>query len=316
MPYGQLRGPTYHGIVVGSLLNVAASIVGVYILLALITSHVTEQIGALFNRRGTNLYDGIRTLVGDAELLAHIYRHPLISNLAPSTNRKPSYIPSRVFTLSFVDGIRDLFTKDANNAVLRLPGIIAAPSELLGDIVQRVGGMPEGKLKQTLVTILQNADGTYEGFLKGVDNLFDSSMQRVSGWYKRWAAAVLAVIGAIIVIAVNADTIAIFQAFANSPEQAASYARAVAGLGNTAAAADLARALPPIDLAWHFPPAGGWWEKILGLLLTWFAVLLGAPFWFDLVQLIVPVRMTGNKPLPAASPATHEVRDVQTEATV
>lgn len=286
-----------------------------YILLALITSHVTEQIGAFFNRRGVNLYEGIRTLVGDADLLAHIYRHPLIANLAPSTNRKPSYIPSRVFSLSFVDGIRDLYTKDASGAVLRLPGIIAAPNELLSDLVQRVGGMPEGKLKQTLVTILQNADGTYEGFLTGVDHLFDSSMQRVSGWYKRWAAAVLAVIAAIIVIAVNADTIAIFQAFANNPAQAAAYAHAVANLGNTPAAADLARALPPIDLAWHIPPAGGWWQKVVGLLLTWFAVLLGAPFWFDLVQLIVPVRMAGTKPLPAAAaPATQEVRDVQSGA--
>lgn len=298
-------------------MNVAAALVGVYILLALITSHLTEQVGALLNQRGVKLFQGIETLVGDEALISHIYRHPLISNLAPTPTRKPSYIPTRVFTLSFVDGIRDVFTKDAQGTLIAAPAILATPHELLNDIVQRVGIMPDGKLKQTLVTTLQNADGTYEGFLRGVDTLFDSAMDRVSGWYKRWASAVLAGIAAIVVVALNADTVAIFQAFANSPQQAAAYAHAIQSLGNAPSAADLARALPPIDLAWHLPLAGGqWWPKFLGLLLTWFAVLLGAPFWFNLLQFIVPVRLSGNKPAPNASTSsTHDARDVQSEAT-
>jgi|GEM_PF-2739525 len=312
MPYRRFAERFYDETALGSLVNVAAALIGVYILLALITSHLIEQIGALLNQRGVKLYQGIRALVGDAQLLTHVYDHPLISNLSANPARKPSYIPTRVFTLSFIDGIRDLFTKGPDNAVLQLPAILATPQELLNDIVRRVGGMPDGKLRQTLITTLQNADGTYEGFLRGVDALFEASMQRVSGWYKRWASAVLAALAAIIVIVLNADTLAIFRAFANSPAQAVAYAHAIQSLGNAPSAADLAHALPPIDLAWHFPPAGGWWQKILGLLITWFAVLLGAPFWFDLLQALVPVRMCGDKPAQSAvAPATGDVRDVQ-----
>jgi hypothetical protein len=312
----------------GSLLNVAAAIVGVYIILALITSHITEQIGAMLDMRGQKLYDGIKALVTDAQalqaaagkqpdaLVTYIYEHPLISNISASPKHKPSYIPTRVFTLSFIDGVRDIFTHDSENNVLRLPEILAAPPELLADLARRAGGMPDGNLKRTLVTVLQNNDSTYEGALKGIDALFDSAMQRVSGWYKRWAAAVLAVVGAIIVIALNADTIAIIQSFSASPAQTAAYVSAVEKLGNNASVAELVRALPPIDLAWHFPLAGGWWPKIVGLLLTWFAVLLGAPFWFSLLQTIVPVRLSGDKPAPATgTPSTRDVRDVQSAAT-
>jgi hypothetical protein len=307
-----------------SLLNVAAAIVGVYIILALITSHITEQIGALFNQRGQKLYDGIKSLVTDAQALQavggkqpdafvqYMYEHPLISNISSSPARKPSYIPSRVFTLSFIDGIRDFFTRDGENNVLRIPEILATPPELLADLARRAAGMPDGNLKRTLVTVLQNADGTYEGVLRGIDALFDSAMQRVSGWYKRWASAVLAAVGAIIVIALNADTIGIIQSFSANPAQTAAFVSAAGKTTSSSAVPELIRALPPIDLAWHFPLAGGWWPKIAGLLLTWFAVLLGAPFWFNLLQLVVPVRLSGDKPSPASTPpTTSDVRDVQ-----
>jgi hypothetical protein len=37
-------------------------------------------------------------------------------------------------------------------------------------------------------------------------------------------------------------------------------------------------------------------SKIIGLLLTAFAISLGAPFWFDLLGIFVQIRGTGQKP--------------------
>jgi len=49
------------------------------------------------------------------------------------------------------------------------------------------------------------------------------------------------------------------------------------------------------DLNWS---AGGWTilQKIVGFLLTGLALSLGAPFWFDLLNKFVNLRVSGTKP--------------------
>jgi hypothetical protein len=42
--------------------------------------------------------------------------------------------------------------------------------------------------------------------------------------------------------------------------------------------------------------AGGWLLKILGIALSSFAIALGAPFWFDVLNKIINVRLSGNPP--------------------
>ena len=39
-----------------------------------------------------------------------------------------------------------------------------------------------------------------------------------------------------------------------------------------------------------------WFTKLLGILVTTVAVSLGAPFWFDLLNKLVNLRMSGDKP--------------------
>jgi len=45
----------------------------------------------------------------------------------------------------------------------------------------------------------------------------------------------------------------------------------------------------------------GLWLKLLGLIITTVAILLGAPFWFDVLGAIVNVRSAGTKPPPSTS---------------
>jgi hypothetical protein len=52
-----------------------------------------------------------------------------------------------------------------------------------------------------------------------------------------------------------------------------------------------------IPLGWTAAPQGGEWvNKIIGLILTIFAISLGAPFWFDVLNKIVPIRSVGASP--------------------
>ena len=53
-----------------------------------------------------------------------------------------------------------------------------------------------------------------------------------------------------------------------------------------------------------------WLAKLIGLLLTVGAAMLGAPFWFDLLSKLVRVRATGAPP-----PATDAVRTGEGEQT-
>lgn len=43
-------------------------------------------------------------------------------------------------------------------------------------------------------------------------------------------------------------------------------------------------------------------SKVLGLLLTTLALTLGAPFWFDMINKLVNIRSSGNKPASTANP--------------
>jgi hypothetical protein len=48
---------------------------------------------------------------------------------------------------------------------------------------------------------------------------------------------------------------------------------------------------------------GTWWIwKILGLLATALAISQGAPFWFDLLQKAVNLRLAGSPPPTTAAP--------------
>ncbi len=47
---------------------------------------------------------------------------------------------------------------------------------------------------------------------------------------------------------------------------------------------------------------GDWWNKIAALALTAFAVSLGAPVWFDLLNRFMNIRAGGKSPEEKAKP--------------
>jgi hypothetical protein len=53
-----------------------------------------------------------------------------------------------------------------------------------------------------------------------------------------------------------------------------------------------------IPMGWKSRPShpGEWWNKLAGLALTAFAVSLGAPFWFDLLNRFMNIRSAGKSP--------------------
>lgn len=332
-------------------INVIIALVGVYILFALITSNITERIGALLNQRGEKLYAGIVQLVGDAQTLTaaggsapaalsqfggeaktalanYMYSHPLILTLSSPKGGKPAYIPTRTFTLSFIDGFRHFFDQDAKGAPIALPQLLATPPQLFADFAIRVDGLPNGPLKQSLTIAIRQTNQDYDALLKHIDEWFESGMQRVSGWYKRWSSGIVVAVGAVLVILFNVDTFAIVRQLVHDQNVAAAAANMAKNLNTSSSLTDALNQLVSanVPLSWQGSDFTGteriwdnfrWLPKLGGLSITLAAVSLGAPFWFDLLQAIVPVRLTGDKPA-ATNPqttATRDVRDVQSATT-
>ena len=315
------------------LLTIAGGVMSVYILLALITSHVCEWVSAFTNQRGHLLERAIVVLLGGVQrdptraaatkaLVDHLYEHPLMGNLGASKGRLPSYIPARTFSVSLVASLRDYTAALASSAATEtaakgLPPF-STPDVLLDDLKARIVALPDDPLKTTLVTVLQGTKNDYDAALAAIDGWFDAQMDRVSGAYKRWSGIVQAIIALIVVAALNSDTLNLItqlHGVANAPAlmDAAKSANGQALIdavqsSNGRSTSQLLTGLSDagVTVGWSVVPhgAGQWLMKIAGLAITWLAVLMGAPFWFDVLKQVVPVRMAGTKPVTTGDEAS------------
>ncbi len=302
-----------------TLIAVAGGLIAVYAIFALITSHVGEWIANAQNKRGETLFQGIQDLLSATKqplgvalpaagktLADYLYEHPLISNLG--TKKKPSYIAARTFTLSLIGSLRDFTLKvDPVTNKPAIPALSAAPPELLNDLNARIESLDlNDPLRKSLTLVIEGANGEYHDVLKGIDGWYDSQMDRICGNYKRWTAYWQTGIALVVVALFNIDTIALAHQFLHATALADAVTGVARGAAGTPSSADskllddLVKTGLPIG--WNPPilvDGEAWWAKIAGILISWFAVMMGAPFWFDLLKKFVPVRQTGTKPQPS-----------------
>jgi hypothetical protein len=107
----------------------------------------------------------------------------------------PSYIPAQ----SFAQAIIDLVVPDKSGQTN------------MGVIQHYIGQLPAsmGSLQASLQSLATNAGDDVGRFRTSVEQWYDDHMDRVSGWYKRRAALITTVAGAILVVLLNVNTITI-----------------------------------------------------------------------------------------------------------
>ncbi len=95
-----------------SILEIAVGVIFVYLVLSLICSAVNEAIATLINKRGKNLFEGVKNLLNDPTftgLAQQVYNHGLVDGISQDAtnpakhNRRPSYMPSETFSLALLD---------------------------------------------------------------------------------------------------------------------------------------------------------------------------------------------------------------------
>jgi len=284
-----------------NVLEVAIGLAFVYLFLSLLCSTINEQVIArFFNLRANTLQDGIKNMLADPELVKQLYDNPLIKglsqNAASSKPRKPSYIPADIFAAALVStGVVQAYKNNPDTARSPIP--------------------------EALASVMKNANNDAAKELANIEKWYSSTMDRVSGWYKREVQLIIFALGLVITAGLNIDTISFITSLSNNTLLRASIVSAAQGAAatqpTTTGFAGLQRIFEQIQpvIGWSTStlPADfwGWVIKIVGLLATTFAVSLGAPFWFDVLNKFVSFRASGPPPQTSTGTSGSPVTTVQ-----
>jgi hypothetical protein len=298
--------------------DTAIGLMMVYLTLSLICTSINEAIAGLLRLRARNLYNEVSHALGDTTVRKAFWESSLIRSLsrgqglldfkppptpvsAVTRMHAPSYLDRRDFSLALIEALRHI---DGSKSDVKQPLDLAILAKKID---------ANSPLPRLLTALGIDATSTIEETQKALGDWFDQVMDRASGAYKRWMSLLSFAVALALIVTINADTLQIARTFWYDESLRTAFVEAAAQL--TAASADGSSVLPdlakgngplPSPLGWSMPGSFGGVQtaplpKALGLLLTAFAVTLGAPFWFDLLSRFVAIRNSGppqNKKSP------------------
>ena len=175
----------------------------------------------------------------------------------------------------------------------------------LSDLIAEV---PNDKLRRSLSALLDESGEDLEALKENVEIWFNNSMTRVSGWYKRRTQIFHLALGIILAVALNVDTILIVKALSENQTLRQSLVSQAEELAKDPKLSAEVQAKKFGELRSQIGQLGlpiGWSGKvnpttlpnrIIGWLLTAFAISLGAPFWFDVLNKFISIRSSGRAP--------------------
>lgn len=263
-------------------IEVAIGLAFVYLLLSVVALHINEFIATIFSLRAKDLERGIRRLLaGDNTLLAGFWAHPLISSMLPKEGKRPSYIPSGPVALAIFDTLAK-----GNSGDLQA--------------IRNAAAATDTPPARAVVAIIDSANNDLDRARAGVAAWYEGAMERISGIYKRKMQAITFAVAAVVTVGIGADSIAIGSALWSSQGVRGAVANAAAGATTDQTLEKAVDTLGSYELpiGWVDLPQTpyAWMRKALGLLLTTFAVSLGAPFWFDVLKRVTNLRGAGPAP--------------------
>jgi hypothetical protein len=236
-------------------------------------------------------------------------------------------LPSYISAESFAEAVIDLVVPGANGQTTMTViqrGVNALPPEL-------------SAFQPSLQALAKNAGDDVSKFRTSVEQWYDDHMDRVSGWYKRYAAKITLVVGLILVVLLNINALTIGRTLYNQSAVSAAIST-VAAKGTSCPATEgqqeclanlqaqiSAAATAGLPIGWGTvrdcaePNARcGWLDQrgifsrhgnsgwqlalvLIGFLIMIIALVPGAQFWFGLLSKLGTLRSTGPKPTTAGS---------------
>ena len=232
-----------------TIIDVAIGIIFVYLLLSLVSSAAHEMIEYWLKKRSSDLERGVRELLTKEDgsdpgnLVQKLYNHGMVSSLFKGTyqdsrinsalrfirgTRLPSYIPSRNFALALMDLVLPGTATQASGAtnstppsqpdvkLTAVPGTPPAPTDVanpLNDLRLAISNADvlagNDRVKTALISLVDAAGNDVSKARENIETWFNNGMDRVSGWYKRRSQIFIFVIGLVVTIGMNADSVTI-----------------------------------------------------------------------------------------------------------
>jgi hypothetical protein len=295
-------------------LDIVIGLIFIYSLYSLLTTTVTELIITWCKLRQAFLSKGIRRMLDGAPnnplLFETFFKQPLIKMMGSGDLwgffDKPAYLSAENFSKTTIDALKEIGSplfKDAYpiETIKTIEAALNHPSP--------IASTDTAKLLRSFL-----ADSGYDTdkFKHTLEQWYDDTMQRVSGWYKKWIQLLTFIIGLAIAIIFNVDTLKIANTLSTdskSREQFVSLAE------NLIANESFTKVLYYDDSLKHYDtlrnaiailrkealtsenilsadrnPEGGLAINLAGWIITAFALSLGAPFWFDLLNKLTRLR--------------------------
>jgi hypothetical protein len=228
----------------------------------------------------------------------------------------PSYIPATNFALAVLDVILPATAERPGGAAGSLQPIGTATIDVGTNLREAAVKFPVPEASRALVILIDASARDITRVRLSIEAWFDTTMDRVSGWYKRRTQFLLFAIGLAMATALNIDTVdicnhliadpalrsslvATAQEYARRDDVIAQRSQAPAATEETSPADRVEQNLAKlrslgVPIGWTKPPqdAYHWLLKVAGILASALAAALGAPFWFDILNRFVVVRST------------------------
>lgn len=315
-----------------SVLDVAIGVIFGILAISLMTSAIVEAFSSFLQLRAKTLLAGVQSIVNDPNftgLARTLYEHAAInprgiaaSGAAGDVNNPRANLPSYINKTQFATALMDITglsaVSGAGNALQPGPAAVAAFKTALD---QNLAAIANPQIKSMLEGIAQRAKGDVTIIQADLATWFDGAMDRVGGEFKRWTQRVSLLIALMLSILLNVDSIHLMVALWQQPTLVAALkldGLAPPATGDTPSAQYQTAAIALNTLETNIPIgwSGGqlfkvnvngtsmpFWDAqsilatVFGWLITAFATLFGAPFWFDLLQGAIRLKGTGPSPL-------------------
>jgi hypothetical protein len=108
----------------------------------------------------------------------------------------PAYIPSRTFAMAMIDILNQ--KKSVGNDAMR---------EIHEFLAWHHGQFRDNKATEAMLTLATDAAGDLKRFQDNLEGWYNAAMDRASGWYKRYTQTLLLILGLLMAMVFNVDSI-------------------------------------------------------------------------------------------------------------
>lgn len=289
------------------ILEVAIGLVFVYLFASLTCSGFMELIAKLLKLRSKHLKAELAKLLKSEALMNALYQNPLVKEIsrgfASGKEKEGTPDPDNIPTDNFVKALIDTLLN------------IEKGSPEFADLEENIKKIEDAQVREILLKALNGVRthaAKWERWRKAVEESistwFDTSMKKMSQWYKKQSRKIIIFIGIFVTLVFNLDS---FMVVKSLYQDATLRTKVVAAAERTGSSQSQPESKNEVHkelkqmgfpIGWNLKkpqtedPRGYPVDeadilyKILGMLITVFAISLGTTFWFDILRKLLSYR--------------------------